>query len=200
MKNTTDDVDKKVQENLRIGSQIRDLRKSKKISIADMAKKIGKSIGYISQVERGSSSLPIPILQSISEVLGVNITWFFHTDDNIRLDELDFVVRKNSRRSLNFFGTGISEELLSPKLSGHLLMILTTFSPGAKSDKTPRKNRGEEAAYVQSGNLELTIGDKLFNLEAGDSFSLSGEEPHFICNPSTTQDAVVIWTLIASNY
>lgn len=199
-KTANNDSNGAIQENVRIGSQIRDLRKSKGITMSVMAEKIGKSVGYISQVERGVSSLPIPILQSISEVLGVQITWFFHTDNPVEIDELNYIVRKNARRHLNFAGTGISEELLTPRLSGNLLMILTTLAPSAKSDKSPRKRKGEEAGYIQSGTLELTIGNKQFTLQQGDSFSIAGSEPHFVHNPSPDQDAVVVWTLTPGQY
>ena len=199
-KTANNDSNGAIQENVRIGSQIRDLRKSKGITMSVMAEKIGKSVGYISQVERGVSSLPIPILQSISEVLGVQITWFFHTDNPVEIDELNYIVRKNARRHLNFAGTGISEELLTPRLSGNLLMILTTLAPRAKSDKSPRKRKGEEAGYIQSGTLELTIGNKQFTLQQGDSFSIAGSEPHFVHNPSPDQDAVVVWTLTPGQY
>ena len=199
-KTANNDSNGAIQENVRIGSQIRDLRKSKGITMSVMAEKIGKSVGYISQVERGVSSLPIPILQSISEVLGVQITWFFHTDNPVEIDELNYIVRKNARRHLNFAGTGISEELLTPRLSGNLLMILTTLAPRAKSDKSPRKRKGEEAGYIQSGTLELTIGNKQFTLQQGDSFSIAGSEPHFVHNPSPDQDAVLVWTLTPGQY
>ncbi|MGH1543397.1 MAG: helix-turn-helix domain-containing protein [Arenicella sp.] len=187
-------------DNVRIGRQIRDLRKAKGITQSFIAEKIGKSIGYVSQVERGISALPIPILQAISEILEVQITWFFHSDNQQSGDELNYVVRKESRRHLEFSGTGISEELLSPWLSGEVLMILSTFSPGSRSDKEPRKRKGEEAGYLQSGTLELTIGEKHFVLEQGDSFSITGDEHHFVYNPSTTEDAVVVWVMTPTTY
>ncbi|MEH6576831.1 MAG: cupin domain-containing protein [Amphritea sp.] len=186
-------------ENLRIGRQIRDLRKAKGITLTTMAEKISRSVGYVSQVERGVSSLPIPVLQAICEVLGVNISWFFHADSQAPLEELNYIVRGDNRRSLNFAGTGIREELLSPRLSGQLQMILTTFSPGAGSQES-RQRKGEEAGYVQSGSLELGIGDKVFMLQAGDSFSLTGDDPHWARNPSAEEEAVVVWTLAGPNY
>jgi len=187
-------------ESIRIGRQIRDLRKSKSITLATMAESIGRSVGYVSQVERGVSDLPIPVLQRISEVLDVQITWFFHSSTQQPIEEQGTVVRADARRQLDFAGTGIHEELLSPNLSGDLLMILTTFSPLARSDKEPRKRKGEEAGLLQSGELELTIGDKTFALKAGDSFSINGDEPHQVRNPSSKEDAVVIWVITPSNY
>ena len=141
------------QDQIRIGLQIRDLRKAKGITLAEMAEKIGKSVGYISQIERGVSTLPIPVLQTISEVLDVKVTWFFQSENAPSNDEADYIVRKNSRKHLNFFGTGISEELLSPWMNGDHILMLTKFSPLAKSDDQPRKRKGAESAYVKSGSL-----------------------------------------------
>ena len=138
-------------ESLRIAHQIRDLRKAKGITLQQMAVRIGRSLGYVSQVERGVSILPIPVLQRISEVLGVQITWFFHSDSPQAIEELGHVVRASARRELSFAGTGIHEQLLSPSLSGSLLMLLTRIEPLARSDAQQRTRKGEEAGYIQSG-------------------------------------------------
>ncbi|RDE19371.1 cupin domain-containing protein [Motiliproteus coralliicola] len=181
-------------DNLRIGRQIRDLRKSKRISLVELSGKVNKSVGYLSQVERGVSALPIPVLQSISTALGVQISWFFHGSDDEPSIEQNYVVRRGSRRTLNYSGMGIREELLSPRLSGQLQMIMTTFEPGASGGKEPRQRKGEEAGYVKSGSLELTIGEQKFLLQAGDSFTISGDEPHLVSNPSS-QETEVVWVL-----
>ena len=185
---------------IRLGRQIRDLRKSKGITLSTMAQHIGRSVGYVSQVERGLSDLPIPVLQKISALLGVQIAWFFHSCTQAPLDEQGVVVRANARRQLDFAGTGIHEQLLSPNLSGDLLMILTTLSPHAQSDKEPRQRQGEEAGYIQSGQLELTLGDKQFSLTTGDSFSINSNAPHQVRNPSTTENCVVLWVITPSSY
>ncbi len=185
---------------VRIGRQIRDLRKAKGITLQSLAQQIDRSVGYVSQVERGVSNLPIPLLQQIAEVLGVQITWFFHSEVEQPLHELGHVVRKSSRRQLDFAGTGIHEELLSPSLSGDLLMILTTLSPQAQSDQQPRKRQGEEAGYLQSGRLLLTVGQQEFELEAGDSFAIAADENHLLRNPSKTDDAVIVWVITPPSY
>lgn len=186
---------------LRVGRQIRDLRKAKGYTLSYVAERIGKSVGYISQVERGVSALSIPLLQVISDLLEVQITWFFHADKEEKQDEANYVVRKNTRRHLDFSGTGISEELLSPRLSGELLMIQTTLEPLAQSDAQPRERKAtEDAGYLQSGALELTIGKKCFILEAGDSFSIVGADPHFFKNPSKEFKTVIIWVMTPGKY
>ena len=195
MKQLNNDLD---FESFRIGQQIRDLRKAKNITLNTMAEKIGRSVGYMSQVERGVSSLPIPVLQAICNVLGVQMSWFFHTDLEVPMDEMNHIVRAGGRRSLNFSGTGIREELLSPSLSGKLQMIMTIFAPGAKAEARERK--GEEGGLLQSGSLELGIGDKSFLLNEGDSFMLTGKEAHWVYNPSKEEEAVVVWTIVGGGY
>lgn len=186
-------------ENLRIGQQIRDLRKAKGVTLENMARQIGRSVGYVSQVERGKSALPIRVLQAISDVLDVPISWFFHSDRKTPLDELDYVVRSDARRSLNFSGTGISEQLLTAKLSNQIQMVLTEFAPGAGTQE-PRQRKGEESGFIQAGQLELGVGDRVFTLEAGDSFSLSDDEPHWARNPSETEPTTVLWVISGGHY
>ncbi len=189
------------QGNLRLGQQIRDLRKSKGMTISYLAHKINKSVGYLSQVERGVSSLPIPVLQAISDTLDVQITWFFHTDTPQKEDEIAYIVRHDTRRHLEFSGTGVSEELLSPRLSGEIMMLQTTLEPGTVNDPEPRKRKGgEDAGVVLSGTLELTIDNKKFTLKKGDSFSIYGDKQHFYKNPSKKKKTVIIWVITSQKY
>ncbi|MFZ6042685.1 helix-turn-helix domain-containing protein [Vibrio natriegens] len=56
---------------------MRDFCKAKGVTLAEMAERIQLSMGYVSQVERGVSSLSIPTLQSTSDVLRVQIRCFY---------------------------------------------------------------------------------------------------------------------------
>ena len=176
----------------RIGRQIRDLRKAKGISLSTLATTIGRSVGYMSQVERGVSTVKLSMLQAISDALGVSISWFFHASQEANAEESDYIVRHHLRRSLDLSGSGITEQLLSPRLSGQLQLILTTIAPGATTGPDARRREGEEAGYLQSGSLELQVGENTFQLQAGDSFSLTGNEPHR-CHNSGDEDAVIVW-------
>ncbi|SHE81081.1 transcriptional regulator, XRE family with cupin sensor [Modicisalibacter ilicicola DSM 19980] len=186
-------------EDLHVGRQIRDLRKAKRITLATLAKEVDKSVGYLSQVERGTSSLPIGVLQAISKALGVRASWFFHPEENASNGESEYIVRADHRRTMAFLGIGAREELLSPRLSGQLLLIMTRLMPGGSGGETPRRRKGEEAGYVAAGTLELTIGDQTFTLEAGDSFSLADDKPHLIHNPGETETQI-LWVMTGNDY
>src|ERR1700760_633568 len=107
-----------------IGGQIRELRKVKKVTLAQLAEGAGISVGYLSQIERNQSKLPIGVLKKLSDVLGVQMNWFFQGNANSASEERDIIVRKANRRQLTFTGLGIVEDLLSPNLRGPLELLL----------------------------------------------------------------------------
>lgn len=180
-----------------IGEQIRELRKIKGITLQHMADRVGVSVGYLSQIERNRSKLPIGTLKKISDVLGVHMNWFFQPNATGPAEERDVVVRAGNRRRMSFTGLGIGEELLSPNLSGPLELLLSTIEPGA--DSGDYTHDGAEAGYVIAGTLELWVSGRYFKLGEGDSFSFKSIEPHRCRNPGDTPTKV-IWVITPPHY
>ena len=56
---------------------IHDLRKHKKLTLAQLAQKIERSVGFLSQVERGLSRPTVADLTAISHALDVPTTYFY---------------------------------------------------------------------------------------------------------------------------
>ncbi|MFI4988782.1 MAG: helix-turn-helix domain-containing protein, partial [Alphaproteobacteria bacterium] len=116
-----------------IGEKIRDLRKAKRLTLAEAARTTGLSIGHLSQVERGISAPSVRHLQSIGAALGVKINWFFDDDDSVPAAEQGVIVRAARRRKLDYTGLGLTDYLLSPTLSGKLELLMCHLEPGAES-------------------------------------------------------------------
>ena len=182
-----------------VGRQVRDLRKARGITITELAERIGRSVGYVSQVERELSAVSITVLQQIATALDVQVTWFFQGNAMAPEEERDFIVRRGNRRKLRFGGSGIEEELLSPNLRGQIEMTLTTFEPGSRTGAEDRIRKGEEAGFVISGTIEIQAGGETFRLEAGDSFAFQEPGPHRCRNPGSV-DAVVVWVYTPPTY
>jgi transcriptional regulator with XRE-family HTH domain len=180
-----------------IGNQIREQRKIKGYTLQHVADAAGISVGYLSQIERERSKLPIGVLKRISDVLGVHMNWFFQVHGGGPPEERDIVVRKQHRRTLTFTGLGIVEELLSPNLSGPLEVLLSTIDPGA--DSGDYSHDGVEAGLVLTGTLDLWVAGKFFRLEEGDSFSFKSTDVHRCANPSDVPTKVV-WIITPPHY
>ena len=76
---------------------IHDLRKHKKWTLKELADKIGRSVGFLSQVERGLSRPTVADLTAISETFGVPTTYFYSLP---KPKELPWVTRPDERRTL----------------------------------------------------------------------------------------------------
>jgi len=184
----------------KIGAEIRDLRKARGLTLEDLASRIGRSVGYVSQVERGLSPLTIPNLKSIAGELGIGINWFFRGEGAVQSsDEDGLIVRRENRGRLDFPGTGVTEELLSPSLNGMFEMILGRFQPGAETGDAKYAQTGEEGGYVISGELELIVDGKTHRLRAGDSFTFPLSAPHKSRNP-TDEETTVLWIVAPPTY
>ncbi len=184
---------------LALGMQIRDLRKSRGMTLADLAERINRSVGWLSQIERGMSEVSISAMHEIAQALDVTVSWFFQDGHQANPEEASLIVRKANRKKFDFHGTGVHEEILSPSLSGQILLIESTFTPGTGTGDRDRKRQGEEAGLVLSGVLELHVDGKKFTLHAGDSFALPREGSHRCFNPGR-ESVVVLWVSTPAAY
>ncbi|WP_169566164.1 helix-turn-helix domain-containing protein [Sneathiella limimaris] len=187
-------TEKKSYDPKALGAQIRDLRKAKRITISDLAERTNRSIGNISEIERGISAVTVPVLQEIALALDVELNWFFEGQAKAPEKESMWIVRKDNRRILQMQSAGLTEELLSPNLSGPLEFLLTTYMPGAETGEDGRQRVGDEAGLILSGSLELKIEDETFLLKEGDSFSLPRGGKHHCKNPGET-NTIVAWVI-----
>jgi transcriptional regulator with XRE-family HTH domain len=174
-----------------IGATLRTLRKSRGLTLADLSLVVGRSQGWVSQVERNISEISISDLRRIADAFEVPVGLFFHNEDAPD-DERGRVVRARARHALGNQTDGLIEELLSPDLGGSFEMVRSIFEAGAELPE-PQKRQTEEAGYIISGVLDIWMDEQLFRLEAGDSFRLNGERYRWR-NPGSDA-AVVIWVI-----
>ncbi|MBX9755214.1 MAG: XRE family transcriptional regulator [Pseudomonadaceae bacterium] len=168
---------------------IQDLRRHKQFTLKQLADKIGRSVGFLSQVERGISRPTVADLTAISETLGVPTTYFYSEP---KPKALPWVTRPNERRTL-YYANGITDILLSPTMSAGFSMLETLLEPCAISGERHLSDSSEQGGYVLDGELTLWLGDEQpVTLYAGDSFQLAS---HSHCRYGNRSElpARVLW-------
>jgi transcriptional regulator with XRE-family HTH domain len=174
-----------------LAGDIRTLRKARGLTLAEISLKLGRSVGWVSQVERGLSMPSLGDLRALAALFDVPVSLFFSHDVPDER-ERGVIVRGARRRLLGTNETGLVEELLSPDLSGSFEMLRSVFAPGAEL-KVEARRPTEEAGYVVSGIFEIEIDGVWHKLGAGDSFRFEAK-PFRWRNPGT-EPAVVIWVV-----
>lgn len=181
-----------------LGDELRSLRKAHGLTLQALAGKSGKSVSFISKIERGLARPSITALQDIAEALSVPIGWFFQTEGPVPADEKPYIVRADRRRRLTYSGMtstdymGCEDYLLSANLDGQLALGMSRYEPGGTAGDDLYTHKGEEAGLVLEGEIELTLDEDVFRLKPGDSFSFPASIPHTYRNPGRTT-AVIVW-------
>ncbi|MBU1332119.1 MAG: XRE family transcriptional regulator [Gammaproteobacteria bacterium] len=149
---------------------IRDLRKHKNLTLGELAARIDRSVGFLSQVERGLSRPTVADLTAISETLGVPTTYFYNLS---KPRAVPWVTRPGERRTLYYAG-GITDVLASPTMSGGFSMLESRLDPGATSGEGHLNDSSEQGGFVLEGELTIWYGDSAepVTLAANDSFQL----------------------------
>ena len=177
-----------------VGQRIRDLRRTRAMSLEAVAARTDLSIGFLSQIERGLSSPSLRVLATLADVLGVGIAGLFGTKEDAAAAPDAIVTRERQRAKLNLWRTGISKQLLSPAGSeGRLNLFLVHMEPGGSTGDELYTHDGEEAGLVIEGEMKLTVDAESWTLKHGDSFRFASRRPHRFSNPSGDSKAVVLW-------
>ena len=179
-----------------LGADIRALRKSRGLTLAEMAETLHRSVGWLSQVERDKSEPSISDLREIAAALGVPMSFLF-AHSSAPADEQGYVVRAGTRRPMGGHEEGLVEELLSPDLTDDFEMVHSTFAPRSAM-QTPANRPTQEVGYIVSGKLDLEIGGRQFTVGPGDSFRIK-HEPYQWSNPYA-EPAVAIWVIAPPIY
>ncbi|WP_342069890.1 helix-turn-helix domain-containing protein [Yoonia algicola] len=156
-----------------LGADIRSLRKARRITLADLAVTLGRSVGWLSQVERDLSYPDRTDLTRIAEALDVSISSFFKVA--IPPEEEGHIVRSHARRPIGSRTAGLTEALLSPDLTDDFEVIHAEFAPHSFLPE-PLSRPTQEVCYIIKGNFEIALDGQHFHLAAGDSFRLRGQQ------------------------
>lgn len=180
-----------------VGEDIRALRRSRALTLQGLSAAVGRSVGWLSEVERGQATPSVRDLGRLAEQLGVSISFFFRSAGRDE-SERGRIQRAPDRVPIGSLESGLAEELLSPRLGGRFEMIRSVFAPGAESDGELPARGLEHGGVLVEGSLVLRIEGREFRLSRGDSFQFA-DQPYAWRNEGT-EPAVVVWVVSPPTY
>lgn len=166
-------------------TDLRILRQHRGLTLQAVADRLGRSVGWLSQVERGLSA---PEPEDVTELARI----FDVPETLIATAPVGPIVRSRDRRPLAMRVPGLAEALLSPDLTDDFEVIHSTFAPGAARLDAVRRPT-QELAFMISGRLDIWIDDQPHTIGPGDSARLKGE-PFRWANPYP-DPAIAVWVI-----
>ncbi len=191
--------------------QLRRTRKEKKLTVEQLAKKVGCSKSYISQLENDVTKPSVTMLGKLSEALNGQIIDFFYDEQNNQKEVLDTLngleritkhnclVTPDERRTIEYpDGKTRSQFLTRGVYQKKMQPILTIIEPGGESNPDGQMMHppgSQEFIMVVKGEIEFDAEGKSFTLRAGDTFYFDGDVPHHWKNASTeVAEVFFMWT------
>ena len=175
---------------VRIGSKLHAARKAHGYTLDQLAIASGLTKGFLSRIERDETSPSVASLIRLCEVMSIEVGSLFTAPDVA-------LVRRGEAPAINLGGTGVAEQLMTPRGQAKLQLVHSSIEPGGTGGKDLYTINCEvEVLYVLKGAVELVLSDRSQRLSAGDALTFAGGEPHSWVNASQTRPAEVIWVLV----
>jgi transcriptional regulator with XRE-family HTH domain len=156
---------------VRLGARIRALRRTRGMTLVQVAERAGLSHPFLSQLERGLTGPSMGSLERIALALGTSQVELLADDDPRRMRSL--LVREHEG-NVGPYGLGTARMLAPPTLSfTPLELVADNVDRGAM-----HAHSEAEFLVVLDGRIGIDVGDDTHELGVGDSMSIAPDAPH----------------------
>ncbi len=161
-----------------IGAEVRRLRKSLDLTVAELGTAAGISAGMLSKIENASISPSLATLDALAKALNVPVSRLFAESEERR--DCSFV-KAGSGVRIERRGTkaGHRYDLLGHSLAGEL--GVEPYLITLKEDAVPYtsfRHAGVEFLYMLSGKVRYRHADRSYLMEAGDALFFDAAARH----------------------
>jgi transcriptional regulator with XRE-family HTH domain len=171
--------------NAAIGAKVKELRTQKKYTLKQLSEACGLSIGFLSQFERGISSIALDSLEKLANVLEVPLSVLFEesrgpvTKDPV-IHRIDLQPSKVSAQIYQYL-------LKKPDTEFAMLPRIFALMPLEDDKELPEMyaHDGEEFVYILEGIVTFFLEDGQYVLYPGDSIHIHSYQRHNWMNRTT---------------
>jgi len=181
-----------------LGARLRQIRQGHGWTLKEVASRSGLSVGFLSQVERGLTTLSIVSLHRICRALGVDMVGLLAASAVGRGEAVGAegaggspVVPGRDQLEVRIGGGPVSYRRLSGSFPGRMTEALeNVFPPGHR--QPPSTHEGEEFGLVLAGSLTLRVDGVDYELGPGDAFHFATSRPHGYATPAGSGARVLV--------
>lgn len=177
---------------MELGVKIKQRRTLLMLTQEELANRCELTKGYISQLENDRVSPSIETLIHILEVLGTNLSEFFHEDKE------ELLVYTADDQYVKDFDGYQQTWLIPTSQEQGLEPILVTIEPGATTFKD-YPHPGEEFGYVMRGEIKVVYGKEEKYCKQGEAFFFPSKQTHYLMNEQK-EAAEIIWVSTPPNF
>lgn len=174
-----------------IGEKIKELRINKGMTLRGLGEIVDLSAGFLSQLERGLTTISVDVLQRISVELGVELTYFFR-EVEVK-NEKKVIMRGHEKEVYELVNSQFVHYHLSNNLTDKdMVPRMIDILPKEKQERLKGYSHdGEEFVYVLEGILTLVMDDREETLFPGDSAHYTSQSLHNWGNNTSKKTRII---------
>lgn len=158
-----------------IGELVKKLRKDHGYTLKDLSTKLNLSVGFLSQFERGVTTIAVEHLVKIATLFDVSINYFFSETT----EPEETIIRSYNQQVLRIINDNIYKSLSPHPQDKQMMPKLVEMLPAMTNEHVATyPHEGEEFIYVLAGILTLVINGSEQQLYPGDSAHYPSSQPH----------------------
>lgn len=178
VKNASAATRRDATDGVNVGWTIRELRKSKSLSLKQLAEGAGVSASLVSQIENNRVDPSLSTLRKIALTMGVPVFALISESS----PEDASLVPKEKRRRVSFPRGGPEYEIIHSELTKKMGIMIGTLQPGGMTSEEPLAHDGEECLVILKGGLRVEFQQSQRELKKGDSLYFDSSAPHRLVN------------------
>jgi mannose-6-phosphate isomerase-like protein (cupin superfamily) len=152
-----------------------------------LAHRSGVSNGTISLIEQNKISPSVASLKRLLDTVSMSLGEFFD-DESLGKEKYFFRAEE-----LTEYGSGkVLFYQVGANIPGRQLQILRErYLPRGDTGKSMLSHAGEEGGFILSGEIEITVGDQVSVLSAGDAYYFDSNVPHRFRNQGNEECEII---------
>lgn len=162
---------------MKIGNRLKALRKTKRMTLRELAEKSGVQIATLCRMEHGIMTGTLESHMNITRALGMSLADFYREIENEH-KTVDFIGRGKTHKPIVHSKEAVIE-MLTARLSGKKMMpVLIRLKNNAETPEEQCAPETEKFLYLLEGEIRAEIGRKKHELRKGDSMYFDASLPH----------------------
>ena len=158
-----------------IGARLQLVRKSKDLSQRELAKRVGVTNSTISLIEQNKVSPSVSSLKKVLDGIPISLADFFTLELETGSPDVPFYARDElpdvGSNGIHYFLVG------QHRPQRQMCILREVMPPGTDTGESMLAHEGEEGGVVIAGEVEVTVGDQVRVLQAGEAYYFESRTP-----------------------
>jgi transcriptional regulator with XRE-family HTH domain len=171
-----------------IGFRLQVVRKAKGISQRELAKRVNVTNSTISLIEQNKVSPSVSSLKKVLDGIPISLADFFTADLKDSGDSPFYLNDEQpdvGNNDIHYFLVGTHRK------NRQMCILREVMPPGSDTGDSMLSHEGEEGGVIVQGQVEITVGDRVQVLNAGEAYYFESRTPHRFRNIGSI-DAIII--------